>query len=58
MDVHARARIRALNDQLRQHHEGGRLYLTAGFLALGGPLIAEALAEIATFDRFGPRNDP
>src|SRR3954453_22805255 len=37
-----RDRVRALNDQLRKHHRGGRIVITRGIQALG----AEAILKI------------
>lgn len=53
-----RARIRALNDQLRQGRIGGRLCLTGGVLGLGDGAVAEALDALARFDEFTDANDP
>lgn len=51
-------RIRNLNDTLRWGHVGGRLMFTTGVHALGSEALAHILAAIATFDAFGPDNDP
>lgn len=53
-----RARIRALNDQLRQGRTGGRLFITGGVLALGDGAVAEALEALACFEDFSESNDP
>lgn len=53
-----RARIRVLNDLLRQHHTGGRIFLSHGVTALGRSGISWALREIAAYDNFRPENDP
>ena len=53
-----RARIRALNDQLRQGLTGGRLLTTRGVLALGDGAVAEALEALARFDDFSAGSDP
>lgn len=53
-----RARVRALNDALRQMNAGGRLQLTRGVLALPDGVLAEAMCTLATFDDFTPENDP
>jgi len=58
MNVHARARIRALNDQLRRQHTGGEILLTPGVTAQGQLWVVAALEAIATFDSFSPHNDP
>lgn len=51
-------RIRALNDDLRQHHRGGLILLTSGIQALGSDLVQRIDKAIAEFDGFGPANDP
>ena len=53
-----RARVRALNDALRQDFTGGRLQLTQGVLALPDPALVEAMLALATFADFSPGNDP
>lgn len=50
--------ISRLNDQLRRHHTGGRVMLTAGINALGIPLVAKVMGEIARFEGFSADNDP
>lgn len=51
-------RIRALNDQLRQKHIGGRIMLTRGVIELGPLFIMSSLMHIARFNDFKPDNDP
>lgn len=58
MNVERRARIRLLNDQLRQQHSGGRFILTAGVTSLGADNVQAALAEVAKFDAFDLASDP
>ena len=52
------ARVRALNDALRQHSTGGRLQVTRGVLALDSWVTGEVLLAVAAFDDFSARNDP
>jgi hypothetical protein len=58
MHVDRRARIRALNDQLRRGHIGGRIYISRGVTALGRSGVQLALREIAAIDQFDANNDP
>ena len=58
MNVDRRARICALNDQLRQHHRGGRIFLSRGLSALGREAVCLALNEIAAINQFDASNDP
>ena len=58
-DLAARtARIAALNDALRRHRTGGRLFLTPGVVALGGDAMLAVLKAVASFTAFGEDNDP
>ena len=52
------ARIRALNDELRQHHTGGTVLITAGIQQLGTSRVAKVLKAVSTFDAFTSDNDP
>ena len=52
------ARIRRLNDELRQNHRGGSIFVTAGVQALGGELISQIDAAVARFESFDSANDP
>ena len=52
------ARIRALNDQLRQHLTGGMAVITPGVAALGGEAVQRIVKTIAVFDDFCHANDP
>lgn len=52
------ARIRTLNDQLRQTGVGGRMVMTAGVAALPAQEIGAILLAIANFDAFDENNDP
>jgi uncharacterized protein DUF3768 len=52
------ARIRALNDQLRQHLSGGMAVITPGVAALGAEAVARIVKTIAVFDDFCHANDP
>ena len=53
-----RDRVRALNDQLRKHHRGGRIVITRGIQALGADAILKIDQAIAAFDTFTNDNDP
>jgi hypothetical protein len=52
------ARIRALNDQLRQTLTGGRIMMTCGVEALGPLVIAQLLDLLRRHDQFDEGNDP
>src|SRR4249920_4281136 len=52
------ARIRALNDQLRQHLSGGAAVITLGVAALGAEAVERIVKTIAVFDDFCHANDP
>jgi Protein of unknown function (DUF3768) len=52
------ARIRALNDQLRQHLTGGMAVITPGVAALGPAAVERIVKTIAVFDDFCHANDP
>lgn len=52
------ARIRALNDQLRQTGTGGRIVMTRGVAALDATKQTAAFAALCSFDAFTPDNDP
>jgi hypothetical protein len=52
------ARIRALNDQLRQHLTGGMAVITPGVAALGAEAVDRIVKTIAVFDDFCHANDP
>src|SRR6185295_7409060 len=52
------ARIRALNDQLRQHLTGGMAVITVGVAALGAEAVERIVKTIAAFDDFCHANDP
>jgi hypothetical protein len=51
-------RIRALNDDLRRLHKGGRIMLTAGIQALDERTIRRIDVAIAAFTAFDAGNDP
>lgn len=51
-------RIRALNDRLRTHREGGKIMMTRGVAALGNELVAAVLKALAGFDAFTTDNAP
>ena len=51
-------RIRALNDNLRQHLLNGGAVITAGIAALGHEAVARLLQTIVVFDNFCHANDP
>ena len=52
------ARIRALNDELRQHLTGGMAVMTPGVAALGPTAVERIFKTIAVFDDFCHANDP
>jgi hypothetical protein len=52
------ARIRALNDQLRQNFAEGLAVMTPGVAALGPEAVARIVKTIAVFDDFCHANDP
>ena len=52
------ARIRALNDELRQHLPTGIAVMTPGVAALGQVVIDRIVKTIAVFDDFCHANDP
>lgn len=51
-------RIRALNDELRQHLLGGGAVMTPGVAALGQDAVRRIVQILATFDEFCNANDP
>ena len=51
-------RIRALNDELRQHLIGGGAVITPGIAALGQEAVERIVKTIAVFDDFCHANDP
>lgn len=51
-------RIRALNDELRQHLLGGGAVITPGIAALGQEAVERLVKTIAVFDNFCAENDP
>src|ERR1700730_19474203 len=52
------ARIRALNDELRQNFAEGIAVMTPGIAALGAEAVARIVKTIAVFDDFCHANDP
>lgn len=52
------ARIRALNDQLRQTGTGGRIVMTRAVAALDARTQATLFAALRSFDAFTRDNDP
>ena len=52
------ARIRALNDQLRQNFTDGMAVITPGVAALGAEAVERIVKTIAVFDDFCHANDP
>jgi Protein of unknown function (DUF3768) len=52
------ARIRALNDELRQNFAQGPAVLTPGVAALGPAVVERIVKTIAVFDDFCQANDP
>jgi hypothetical protein len=53
-----KARIRALNDELRTALTGGSAVITPGIAALGPRAVDQILQTIAVFDDFCHANDP
>ena len=51
-------RIRALNDDLRQHLLGGLAVMTPGVAALGKEAVDRIVKTIAVYDDFCHANDP
>jgi len=54
----ARDRTRALNDELRIHHRGGRIMITAGVQALPPDDLLRIDTAVSTFSAFDKSNDP
>jgi hypothetical protein len=52
------ARIRALNDELRQNFAAGIAVMTPGVAALGAEVVQRIVKTIAVFDDFCHANDP
>ena len=52
------ARIRALNDDLRQNFADGIAVMTPGIAALGAEAVARIVKTVAVFDDFCHANDP
>ena len=52
------ARIRALNDALRQTLTGGHAVIAPGVAALGQAAVARIIKTIAVYDDFCNANDP
>ena len=52
------ARIRALNDELRQNFADGMAVITPGVAALGAEAVERIVKTIAVFDDFCHANDP
>ena len=52
------ARLRALNDELRQHLPSGIAVMTPGVAALGQVAIDRIVKTITVFDDFCHANDP
>lgn len=51
-------KIRALNDESRQHLLGGGTVMTSGIAAVGQDAISRLVRTIAIFDDFCAANDP
>ena len=51
-------RIRALNDELRQHLVGGGVVMTTGIAALGEDAVKRLVQALADFDDFCEDADP
>lgn len=57
-DENSVARIRELNDQLRNTFFGGRILITPGVSALSSEQTVELLTAVKAFDSFTEDNDP
>jgi hypothetical protein len=53
-----RERNRMLNDQLRSHHTGGKIYLTAAVRRLDSTTISKIDSALSSFAAFDELNDP
>lgn len=53
-----RERVRALNDELRRFHCGGRVVLTRSVQALGADLLQKIDEAVISFTAFDQGNDP
>lgn len=58
MQTDKTARIRALNDRLRQTGCGGQLMATQGVMARSSAFVKRALAAMSAFDAFVQGDDP
>ena len=52
------AKIRALNDALRELTGSGRIFVTAGIAALSPDVQVEIMRRVHSFTAFSPDNDP
>ena len=52
------ARIRALNDEMRQNFTDGIAVMTPGIAALGAEAVTRIVKTVAVFDDFCHANDP
>jgi hypothetical protein len=52
------ARVRVLNDQLRQQGRGGRVLISAGVAHLAAHEQLELIRAVRAFKAFTPDNDP
>ena len=50
--------VRELNDELRCHQRGGKLFMTRGITALGVGMLPVVVKAVAAFNAFSPDNDP
>ena len=53
-----KTRIRALNDDLRRHLNGGMAVMTPGIAALGQETVSRIIKTIEVYDDFCHANDP
>ena len=58
MTAEKRERIRALNDQLRRQHMGGRILVSAGIMDLGVAMSSAVISAVRHYDKFDEANDP
>jgi hypothetical protein len=52
------ARIRELNDRARQSFTGCRVVIARGVAELDDTAVSQILAQVRSYDRFTPEDDP
>ena len=58
LDKARRERVRALNDNLRRFHIGGKVLLSSGLAALSSFRLQRVVRAVASFNAFSSDNDP